>query len=313
MDQLRALRIFTQVVAAGSLAGAARAMDLAPSVVTRAIADLERHLGARLLNRSSRGLALTAIGETYWQRASQLLSDLDDADAQAGAASASPRGTLRVLCPPAFAVHQLAQQLPRFHGLYPHIQLELATPGPVEAADDNYDVSILSIGRQPLQGDFVVRPLACSAFVLCAAPDYLKRRGSPREPQELSGHLGLLPAVAAVRRELTLYRQAPGASPGQGEVVSLPIEPFVLSTTQLELILAAALAGLGLAGLPSFMAAAALRDGRLQRVLPQWHGEVLTIYAAMPTRRQVPARTRAFVDFLVASFGGREADPWCAG
>jgi len=310
MDQLRALRVYTQVVSEGSFAGAARVLDLAPAVVTRAIADLEKHLGARLLNRSSRSLALTDIGETYLQHATHILAELDDADALAGAASSAPQGTLRVLCPPAFAVHQLAKHLPRFHQLYPQIFLEIATPGPVSTADDNFDVSILSIGQQPLQGDFVVRPLACSSFILCAAPDYLARKGCPREPQELTGHQGLLPAVSAVRRELTLYRQTPSLRADSVNTVTLPLEPAVLSTSQIDLILASALAGLGLAGLPSFVAEQALRDGRLQRVLPQWRGTTLTLYAAMPTRKQVPARTRAFVDFLVATFGGVEEDPW---
>ncbi|MGQ0709943.1 MAG: LysR substrate-binding domain-containing protein [Rhodoferax sp.] len=311
MDQLRALRTYTQVVAEGSFAGAARALGLAPAVVTRTIAELEKHLGVRLLNRNSRGLALTEIGASYLQRATQILADLDDADALASTAASTPRGSLRVLCPPAFAVHQLARHLPRFHQLHPHIRLEIAAPGPISAADDSFDVSILSIGQQPLQGDFVVRPLACSAFIICAAPDYLQRKGCPREPQDLSGHQGLLPAVSAVRRELTLYRQPPSPQADAVNRVSLPLEPAVLSTTQLELILAAALAGLGLAGLPSFMAEQALRDGRLQRVLPAWRGTVLTLYAAMPTRKHVPARTRAFLDFLVATFGGKEEDPWC--
>ena len=310
MDQLRALRVFTQVIAEGSFAGAARVLDLAPAVVTRAVADLEKHLGSRLLNRSSRSLALTEIGESYLQRATQILAELDDADALAGAASSTPKGTLRVLCPPAFAVHQLAKHLPRFHQLYPHIFLEIATPGPVNAADDNFDVSVLSIGQQPLQGDFVVRLLACSSFIICAAPDYLTRKGCPREPQELRGHQGLLPAVSAVRRELTLYRQIPDLHARAVNTVTLPLESAVLSTTQIDLILAAALAGLGLAGLPSFVVESALRDGRLQRVLPQWRSTTLTLYAAMPTRKQVPVRTRVFIDFLVATFGGKKEDPW---
>lgn len=311
MDQLRALRIYTQVVSQGSFAGAARTLGLAPAVVTRAVAELEQHLGARLLHRNSRGLALTPIGESYLQRATRIVADLDDADALASSASGTPQGVLRVLCPPAFAVHQLARHLPQFHRAYPHIHLEIATPGPVDAADDNFDVSILSIGQQPLLGDFVVRPLARSAFIICAAPDYLQRRGCPREPHELSGHQGLLPAVSAVRRELMLYRQPPDTGADAVNQVTLPLETAVLSTTQIDLLYAAALAGLGVAGLPSFVAAQALRDGRLQRVLPQWHGTVLTLYAAMPTRRQVPARTRAFLDFLVATFGGKEEDPWC--
>lgn len=310
MDQLRALRVYTKVIAEGSFAGAARVLDLAPAVVTRAIADLEKHVGARLLNRSSRSLALTEIGEAYLARATHILAELDDADALAGAASSAPKGALRVLCPPAFAVHQLAKHLTRFHQLYPQIYLEVATPGPVDAADDNFDVSILSIGQQPLQGDFVVRPLASSSFIICAAPDYLARMGCPRVPQELSGHQGLLPAVSALRRELTLYRQAPLSHPDAVNTVTLPLEPAVLSTTQIELILAAALAGLGLAGLPSFVAEQALRDGRLQRVLPEWRGTTLTLYAAMPTRKQVPLRTRVFIDFLVSTFGGQAEDPW---
>lgn len=310
MDQLRALRVFTKVISEGSFAGAARVLDLAPAVVTRAIADLEKHVGARLLNRSSRSLALTEIGQAYLLRATQILAELDDADALAGSASNTPKGTLRVLCPPAFAVHQLAKHLPRFHQLYPHIDLEMAAPGPVDAADDNFDVSILSIGQQPMQGDFVVRLLACSSFIICAAPDYLASRGCPRGPHELTGHQSLLPAVSAVRRTLTLHRQTPIPTANAINTVTLPIEPAVLSTTQIELLLAAAISGLGLAGLPSFVAEQALRDGRLQRVLPEWRGTTLTLYAAMPTRKQVPVRTRAFVDFLVAAFGGQERDPW---
>ncbi len=217
-----------------------------------------------------------------------------------------------MLCPPAFAAHQLAKHLPRFQQRYPQIHLEIATPGPVSAADENFDVSILSIGQQPLQGDFVARPLACSSFIICAAPQYLARRGPPLQPQDLIGHEGLLPAVSAVRRELTLYRQTPLPGADTVNTVTLPLPPPVLSTTQIDLILAAALAGLGLAGLPTFVAEQALADGRLQRVLPDWRGVTLSLYAAMPTRKNVPARTRVFIDFLVETFGGNREDPWLA-
>jgi DNA-binding transcriptional LysR family regulator len=120
----------------------------------------------------------------------------------------------------------------------------------------------------------------------------------------------LLPAVSAVRRQLTLYRQTSLSASAGVNAVTLPLAPAVLSSTQIELLLAAALAGLGLAGLPSFVAEQALREGRLLRVLPDWLGTTLTLYAAMPTRKQVPVRTRAFVDFLVSAFGGQERDPW---
>ncbi len=315
MDQLRSLRVFVRVVADGSLAGASRSLDLAPAVVTRALAELEQYLGARLLNRSTRRLALTPIGEAYLQRAQQILAELEDADALAGAATRQPRGLLRVLCPPAFAVHQLARHLPRFRATHPHIDLDITAPGAVEAADPHHDVSIVSVGQQPLEGDFIVRRLASSTFVLCAAPGYLNRSGRPTEPDELMQHEAVLPAVSAVRREITLYRDDDAAAtgkPGAARVVTLQTPPAALSSAQLELLLAAAVAGLGIAGLPSFMLDDALRDGRLERVLPSWRGTTVTLYAALPTRQHLPARTRAFVDFLVLTFGGEASDPWLA-
>lgn len=312
MDQLRSLRVFAQVVAAGSFAGAARALDMAPAGVTRAIADLETHLGARLLQRTTRTLALTEIGDAYLQRAREVLAELDDADAAAGAQTRLPQGHLRVLCPPAFAAHQLARYLPAFRQQYSGITLELATQGPVETADEGYDLSILSLGAQPLQGEFVARTLAHSAFVLCAAPAYLALRGRPELPQDLLAHDGVVPAVAAVRRELTLYRQRAGAD-GTPHKVTLPMPRPALTTSQIDMLLAAAVAGLGVAGLPSFVAAEALRAGRLQRVLPDWRGTVLRLYVAMPARRHVPTRTRVFADFLVHTFGGEPTDPWLDG
>lgn len=312
MDQLRALRIFVQVIAEGSFSGAARILDLAPAVVTRAVSDLEDHLGVRLLNRTTRSLALTEVGENYLERAKRVLAELDDADELASAVNSSPRGNLRILCPPAFASHQLVRHLPTFRQRFPRIQLELMAAGPVGAADENFDVSILSIGQQPLQGDFVVRQLASSKFILCASPAYLARSGCPQQPEDLLQHDGLLPDVAAVRRELTLFRDETGLPNTQSQMHRMTLRRPALSTSQLEVLYAAALAGMGVAGLPTFMVSEALRDGRLARVLPEWHGGVLQLYAAMPTRKHVPTRTRAFVDFLVETFGGNQEDPWQA-
>jgi DNA-binding transcriptional LysR family regulator len=313
MDQLRAMRVFVRAVDEGSLAGAGRALDLAPAGVTRILAELEAHLNVRLLHRTTRRLAPTEAGERYLLSARRVLAELDEADAEAGAASTDVRGTLRVMSPPAFAVHQLAPLLPLLHQQHPQLRLEMSASGAVEAVDAHHDVSIVSLGAQPLQGDFIARPLAASTFVLCATPDYLARAGCPAEPEQLLGHAGLLPAVAAVRRELTLYRvkDASRARRTAPDSVTLPEPQPLLATAQLELLLAAALAGAGIAGLPSFLVAAALRDGRLHRVLPAWHGGRLTLHAAMPTRRHLPARTRAFVDLLVERFGGSlERDPW---
>lgn len=321
MDQLRALRVFVAVVDQGSLAGAARLLDLAPAVVTRTLGELEAHLATRLLHRTTRRLALTEPGEAYLAHARRILAALDEADAEAGTASMQARGTLRVLAPPAFAVHCIAPLLPALRERHPQLALEFAAPGPVEAADANFDVSIVSLGQQPLQGDFIARRLAVSTFVLCAAPRYLDARGRPATPDELLPHVALLPAVDAVRQGLRLYRDKSAATAAAAKavapVVDLPLPVPALATSHLELLLASAEAGLGIAGLPSFLAADALRAGRLERVLPDWHGGRLTLYAAMPTRRHLPARTRAFVDHLVEAFGGADddeaaADRWLA-
>lgn len=312
MDQLRALRVFSQVIAEGSFAGAARVMDLAPAVVTRAVSDLEDHLGVRLLNRTTRKLALTEVGQDYLDHAKRILAELEEADALAGVVNKTPSGTLSILCPPAFAIHQLVRHLPVFRKRFPAIQLELLAAGPVEAADENFDVSILSIGQQALHGDFVVRPLAASTFVLCASAAYLQRCGNPQQPEDLLQHDGLLPDVAAVRRELTLFSVAHGTAGPTRRMLKVSLRPPAILTAQLDVLYAAAANGMGIAGLPTFMVADALRDGRLVRMLPQWHGGGLQLYAAIPTRKHVPTRTRAFMDFLVETFGGNKDDPWLA-
>jgi DNA-binding transcriptional LysR family regulator len=312
MDQLRSLRVFAQVIAEGSFAGAARALDLAPAVVTRAVSDLEDHLGVRLLNRTTRSMALTEVGEDYLERAKRVLAELDDADSVASSVNSAPSGNVRILCPPAFATHQLVPRLPAFRQRFPRIRLELAAAGPVAAADEHFDVSVVSVGQQPLQGDFVIRPLASSRFVVCATPGYLAQRAPVLVPDDLLQHEGLFPHVAAVRQGLMLYPEARGPAHPEAKACRLELRPSAITTSQLEVLYAAALAGMGLAGLPSFMVADAIQHGRLTRVLPGWHGGALKLYAAMPTRKHVPARTRVLVDFLVEAFGGSDKDPGLA-
>jgi DNA-binding transcriptional LysR family regulator len=314
MDQLRSMRVFSQVITEGSFAGAARVLDLAPAVVTRTVADLEAHLGARLLNRTTRKLALTDTGAAYLDRARSILLDVEEADGLAGSSTQLTKGSLRVLCPPAFAVHQLAPNLPRFRASQPNITLELSAPGPVVTADEHFDISILSIGEQVLEGDFVVRKLAKSAFVLCAAPSYIARQGKPGQPAALEQFEGVLPAVAALRHGITLYRLLPGGSSGSPkggpDSVLVPAGKIAMTTNHIDMMLASGLAGIGIVALPSFVAQVPLREGRLTRVLPEWCGVTLTIYAAVPSRKYLPARTRVFLDFLVQTFGGTDDDPW---
>ncbi len=310
MDQLRSMRVFSQVISEGSFAGAARVLDMAPAVVTRTLAELEAHLGARLLNRTTRKLALTETGAAYLELARNILLDVEEADAFAGSSTQLTKGCLRVVCPPAFAVHQLAPHLPRFRQSQPNITLELSAPGPVVTADEHFDISILSIGEQVLEGDFVVRKLAKSAFILCAAPSYIARHGKPEQPTDLEQFEGVLPAVAALRQGVTLYRQDGGSANGGHSSLLVPAGKVAITTNHIDMMLASGLAGIGIIALPSFVAQVPLREGRLTRVLPEWCGVTLTLYAAVPSRKFMPARTRLFLDFLVRTFGGTDDDPW---
>lgn len=310
MDQLRSMRVFSQVITEGSFAGAARVLDMAPAVVTRTVAELEAHLGARLLNRTTRKLALTDTGAAYLDRARNILLDVEEADGIAGSSTQLTKGSLRVVCPPAFAVHQLAPNLPKFRKSQPNIMLELSAPGPVVTADEHFDISILSIGEQVLEGDFVVRKLAKSAFILCAAPSYIARHGKPEKPTDLEQFEGVLPAVAALRQGLTLYRQGSSNSNGGQNSIQVPTGKIAMTTNHIDMMLASGLAGIGIVALPSFAAQVPLREGRLTRVLPDWCGVTLTLYAAVPSRKYMPARTRLFLDFLVHTFGGTDDDPW---
>lgn len=311
MDQLRAMRVFTRVIDEGSFAKAARALDLAPAVVTRVIAELEDSLGARLINRTTRSLALTEVGDTYLKRVRQILVDIDEANALAADAVSEPAGHLRVLVPPAFAVHQLAKRLPRFRRDYPKVTLEFTVPGPVETVDDAHDISIIMVNRnRVLQGDFIARQLALSEVITCASPEYLDQRGRPQHPRDLVHHDPVVPTLAALPRNLTFHRGVASDDEPAPDSVTVQMPTSALDSNHVDTNYAAALAGLGVAGLPSFVAEDALMEHALERVLPEWHLLTLTIYAGMPSRKYVPARTRAFMDFLLAEFGGQDIDPW---
>jgi DNA-binding transcriptional LysR family regulator len=307
MDQLRAMRVFARVIDAGGFARAAQGLDIAPAVATRLVADLEEHLGARLINRTTRRLALTDVGETYLERVRGILTEVDDAAALASLATAEPRGRLSVLSPPGFTVHQLAKLLPRFRAQYPHVSIEL-TVSDVEAPGENHDVTIIVQRRKPIDGNFIARRLATAEVVLCATPEYLDEHGRPKHPDDLAGHDTLMPIAPTGRRELHFE---PALGTGPSVMVELKKTPS-LATAHVDTLYAAALAGIGITGLPSFIAEDALTESALERVLPQWHLQTLTVFAAMPTRKHVPMRTRTFVDFLAQTFATEARDPWLA-
>jgi DNA-binding transcriptional LysR family regulator len=302
MDQLKAMRTFVRVIDEGSFAAAARALEIAPAVATRTIADLEAHLGVRLMTRTTRSLALTDIGRSYLERARAILRDVDDAGALVSAAHAEPNGLVRVVAPAGFAVQQIGPRLARFHAAHPKVTVELTLHDRVEAPEDGQDISIV-VTPAALDGDYVARRLARSELVACAQPALLERLGRPQRPEDLAKLPALVPG-GRQWRTLTFVRRD-----GSESVTVTPAAP-VLSTDANALNLAGALAGLGVTGVPSYLADADLRAGRLEQVLPDWRLADVSIWACLPSRKQVPASTRAFMDFLVAEFGGEDREAW---
>jgi DNA-binding transcriptional LysR family regulator len=160
---------------------------------------------------------------------------------------------------------------------------------------------------EPLQGSFIARRLARTDVLLCAAPAYLGHAGRPDQPAALASH-PLLVLAAESRRPLTLL----GDTGGSPRAVTLPAPAPALCSENPQVHLAAALGGLGIAALPSFMVHDELASGRLERVLPAWHVQGLTVWACLLSRRHLPASTRGLLDFLLQEFGGADADPWQA-
>jgi len=321
MDQLRAMRVYSKVVDEGSFTKAADKLDLAPAVVTRLIAELEQHLGVRLLNRTTRSLALTQAGERYLERVTRILMDVEDAETVANLETAEPRGVVRVLASPAISVHQLTKHLPALRAQYPKLTIELTIQNSVDAVDDGHDISILTLKRPLETGNFIARLLANSEMIACATPCYLAKHGRPTRLDQLADHEWLLPYSPDGNHQTT-FEYCPAGDCVNGAksanasktptTVTLDQPPMALSTMHLDTLYHAALAGMGIAAVPSFVAEASLRSGRLERVMPDWRVLTVSIYAAMPTRLHVPARTRVFIDFLTKAFGGVARDPWLA-
>ncbi|MBT9455706.1 MAG: LysR family transcriptional regulator [Burkholderiaceae bacterium] len=315
MDRLQSMRVFAKVAELRSFSGAARALDLSPAVVTRLVADLEEHLGARLLNRTTRRLALTQTGELYLVRVQDVLERIEEAEQVAGDATTTPSGRLHIAASSSFVVNQLAKHLPRFRERYPQVTLDISAIRNPDAPDDDHDLTILLEGFRPLSGDFVARLLAQSEVVLCAAPSYLKRRGTPLVAEDLGEHDGLVVDLPDVPKQWKLRRNCASHAIGaahldDGDMQEVPMMQAVLTSSHPDTLMASAVGGLGIVALPSFIIEDAVRSGKLVRVLHEWSLVTYSVYAALPSRRYLPQRTRAFLDFLVETFGGLAQDPW---
>lgn len=307
MDRLQAMKVFSRVVEEGGFAAAARTMDMSPPVVTRMVAELEQHLGTRLLQRTTRKLALTDAGEAYLLRVRAILHEIDDAEAAAAASTRDLRGTIRVVAAPVLATNFLAPMVALWHAHHPKLMLDISMDAYASSRVDEFDVTIMVAGED-FDANIVARSLVQGEAIVVASPDYLKRRGVPREPQDLVRHDYLRDSSAPVRAQMgpgrKLRLQSLRAEAPDQEVEA----PAVLQSVSTELLMRAAVDGAGVAVTSRLLAEEHLARGELVHILPDWIFSRYTIYAALPSGRMLPARTRVFLDFLTEQVPRAMAD-----
>ena len=299
MDRLRALEMFIKVVESGSFSRAAEALDTSPAGVTRHIADLETRLGTRLLQRSSRKLALTESGSAYFERAKQIVEDLAEADALAGVQTMRPAGLLRVNAPVVFGVRILAPLWARFRTEFPDIRLDITLSDHfVDLVEEGVDAAV-RIARLP-SSNLIARRLSTARALVCASPAYLERHGTPRTPSDLLKHRCLGYRYSATKDEWTFI------GPDSREVqVDVHCD---FHSNNGEVLRVAAIGGEGIVAMPSFIVGPSLARGDLVPVLADWRMPELGIYVVFPSRRHLSAKVRALVEFLAASI--TDPLPW---
>ncbi len=293
MDRLLSMRVFERVVDEGGFATAARALDMSAPVVTRLVADLEGHLGTRLLQRSTRRLTLTDAGQTYLSRVRNILQDIDEADAVTSSQTNELEGLLRVHSPPVLASYVLAPMLAEFRRRYPKIQLDVEVETTSEPPFEGFDITLMGTDES-FNGEVVARKVIEAEAILVASPAYLKSRGTPHAPEDLSGHECLRLRQSNGRpRVWRMWRVTEPDNP-----VEVAVTP-VIAANHTDTLLRATLDGAGITSVAMDIVAPYLTRGELVRVLSPWITGRLAIYAALPSRKFIPQRTRVFLDFLV--------------
>jgi len=293
MDPLDGIAAFARVVESSSFSAAARRLKISKSAVSAHVQRLEERLGVRLLNRTTRHVSLTEAGTAYYHHCARILSEAEAAEQAASALQREPRGTLSISAPDGFGWMHVAPAVPDFLKRYPGLSVDITSSHKhVNLAEEGLDLAI-RIGVLE-DSPLVVRKLAPSRLILCAAPAYLKEHGTPREPMDLARHNCLCINLTPWDDNWRLA--------GNGSELTVAVSGSFRSNNA-EMLRAAALDGIGVALLPSWAATEPLHTGALRRVLAAWEPQARTIYAVYPGNRLMTAKVRAFVDHLARRFG----------
>ncbi len=297
MDASGDMRVFVRVVEHQSFSGAASALGLTPSAVSKLITRLEERLGVRLLHRTTRRLALTSEGDVYFARARQILADIDEVEAEIAKSRGAPRGRLHVNTSNGFGIHQLAPALPDFLARYPEIAVELSiTDRMVDLVADHADITIRA-GRIA-DMSLAARNIADFERMICAAPSYLARNGMPRTPTDLAKHVCIV--MAYQKPSQWVFRTRDG-------IANVEVPPRVVTDSG-DAALRLTLEGAGIARLADVIVGDPIRRGLLVPLLPEFHhAERLPLAALYLAGRHRLPKVRVFLDFLIERFGHA---PW---
>ena len=293
MDRFREIDLFVQVVEAGNISRAAERLGLPVSTASRHLNALESRLGARLLSRTTRQLALTDVGAEFYRRCTAILSDMEEAEAVAQEAVVKPSGLLRVTASLSFCLLHIEPLLPAFKARYPEITVDVVAENRyLNVVENNVDVAIRT--RQfEADDNLTIRRLAVTKRVLAASPLYLSRFGVPKVPQDLASHQMLIYNHANHPRELPFEKA--------GKFVTVHIDPSI-STSDGQIAVRAALHDMGILVQPKYIIFDSLEAGELVTVLDDWDLPRLTMNIAFQTRQYLPAKVRVFIDALTERF-----------
>ncbi|MBI1776272.1 MAG: LysR family transcriptional regulator [Proteobacteria bacterium] len=294
MDRLSAMEAFLRVAETRSFTEAARRLSLSKSLVSRQVAALEAELGARLFHRTTRSLTLTEAGERYYAATQRIVAEIEEAKLSVSKLQTAPRGRLRVNAPMSFGFLHLAPALPDFLARYPEVEIDMAMNDRfVDLVEEGFDVAV-RIGRLA-DSSLVARKLAPMRRTLSASPAYLERSGVPKTPDDLEGHDCLCYSNLTRSEEWRFVGT-------DGRPWSVEVEGR-FRVNNGDALRAAALKGLGIVNLPSFIVGGDLQAGALVSLLAEYIPQDTAIYAVHPHARHLSPKVRAFSDFLAERFG----------
>jgi len=284
------MHIFTHVAEASGFTAASTRLGLSRAAVSKHIAQLEAHLGGQLLQRTTRRVSLTEIGQAYYQRCKQILEDIDDAECLVTGLNSEPRGTLRLNVPMTFGIKQIAPLMNRLISQFPQLSIDLSLNDRlVDVVDEGYDLVIRIAALK--ESNLVARRLAPSRHILCAAPGYLDLHGRPENADDLTRHPCLRYTYTSNSNEWRLLKD-------RVEHRVRIKGPLLVNNG--DALCTAAEHGAGITLLPTFIAGDSIRNGKLEVVLPDYDCPELGIFAVYSSRRHQSAKVRALIDFLAS-------------